>query len=123
MEIDENLERAELSPAEEALHIKRRKEIWVQVQAEKDLVGGEICPTNEKRKDGRKKGAQHEKQFAADLADVTGVTKRGVNKKIARADKLGTDLHRIAGTSLDKGVEMNPFSLISFAGYWKLASG
>lgn len=33
--------------------------------------------------------------------------KRDVNLKIARADKLGDDLHRIAGTSLDKGVEMD----------------
>lgn len=77
-----------------------------RVQADKDSVGGGICRTNDKRKDGRKKGQaekvgetncttqkasahkdrpQNKKQFAAEIAEVTGVTKREVNKKIARA--------------------------------------
>lgn len=112
MEIDENLQRAELSPAEEALHIKRRKEVWAQVQAE-TVVGGRISPTNGKRKDGRKKGAQHERKFAAEVASVVGggrnaeSVKRDVNLKIRRAEELGSDLAKIAGTSLDKGVEMD----------------
>jgi len=29
------------------------------------------------------------------------------NRKIARAEELGSDLQKIAGTSLDKGVEMD----------------
>lgn len=101
--------RAELSPAEEAMHIKRRKEVWDDLQREKATIGGGNSPTNDKRKDGRKKGEQHHKQFAADLASVMpGVgkpetAKREINRKIKRAEELGSDLHKIAGTSLDKG--------------------
>jgi len=107
MEIDENLARAELSPAEEALHIKRRKEVWEQVQAEKDAIGRQNLAGNDLRKDGRRKGPQHEKKFATELAEVTGDASSGLRQKIARARELGTDLHKIAGTSLDKGVEMD----------------
>lgn len=59
--------------------------------------------------DGRKKGPQHERKFAAEVASVVGggrnpeSVKRDVQLKIARAEKLGTDLHKIAGTSLDEG--------------------
>jgi hypothetical protein len=39
-----------MTPAEEELQIKRRKEVWEQVQAEKGAIGETICTTNEKRK-------------------------------------------------------------------------
>jgi ParB-like chromosome segregation protein Spo0J len=106
MEIDENLQRAELSPAEEALHIKRRKEIWDEVQAEKVNETGRQNLAGS-LSDGRRKGPQHEKKFATELAEVTGDASSGLRQKIARARELGTDLHKIAGTSLDKGVEMD----------------
>lgn len=71
---------------------------------EKESVGGNTVPTNDKRKDGRKKGPQHERKFATEVADVTGVTKRDVNKKIHRADKLGTDrLRRSEGADAQLG--------------------
>jgi hypothetical protein len=92
------VKRAELSPAEEALHIKRRKEVWELVQEENgDGESGNTIPTLAKSKTGR-----GNTQFASEIAKVTGVTKRDVNKKIARADTLGADLHKIAGT---KGVK------------------
>lgn len=93
MEIDENLARAELSPAQEAAHIARRKEIWAE------LNSGENFPENRER--GRPK------EFAAELAEITGEDKSGINRKLRRVDGLGPDIHRIAGTSLDKGVEMD----------------
>ncbi|SCB41663.1 hypothetical protein GA0061103_5890 [Rhizobium multihospitium] len=46
-------------------------------------------------------------QFASEVASVTGASKRDINIKIARARELGTDINRIANTSLDKGVEMD----------------
>jgi len=61
-----------LSPAEEALHIKRRKEIWAQVQAERESVGRQNLAGNELRKDGRKK------KFATELAEVTGDASSGL---------------------------------------------
>lgn len=93
MEIDENLARAELSPAQEAAHIARRKEIWDEMNE-----GGKSLPTS---------STGQKKQFAADVAELTGSSKRDVNLKIARARELGPNIHKIAGTSLDKGVEMD----------------
>jgi len=93
--------------AEEALHIKRRKEVWEDLQREKEEKNsGGISPTI-------KRGKGSPQEFAADLAAVMpGVgkpqtAKREINRKIARVEKLGSDLQKIAGTSLDKGVEMD----------------
>jgi hypothetical protein len=90
-EIDENLMRAGLSPAEEAAHLARRKELF-----EARNVGGENFPTK----------PQHQKGFAQDTAEKTGSDKSGVNKKLARAEAI-PDIERVAGTSLDKGVELD----------------
>ena len=87
-EIDENLIRSELSPAQQAEHLFRRKEVWEALQS-----SGNTVPTN--------------KGFAASSAEVAGLTKRSINEHIARADALGPDLKLIAGTTLDKGVEMD----------------
>lgn len=101
MEIDENLARAELSPAQEAAHILRRQAIWTEI----NKTGETNCTTS--LSDGRVAGPQHQKQFAAELAEVTGASKVDINRKLRRARELGPDIHRIAGTSLDKGVEMD----------------
>lgn len=109
MEIDENLARSELSPAEEAAHILRRKEIW------EDISGVETGARNSRTSlsDGRKSGPQHERKFASEVAAVVGAgrkpeaAKRDAQLEIARARDLGQDIHRIIGTSLDKGVEMD----------------
>ncbi len=93
MEIDENLQRAELSPAQEAAHIHRRKQIWDEMNE-----GGKTLPTS---------STGQKQQFAAEVANLTGSSKRDTNMKIARARELGPDIHRIANTSLDKGVEMD----------------
>ncbi|WP_224795500.1 ParB N-terminal domain-containing protein [Pseudomonas fluorescens] len=100
-EIDENLCRAELSPSQRSYAIKRRKEIWEM----RNQTGGTNCSTS--LPDGRKAGQQHEKQFAADTASATGQSKQDINRHIARAEALGDDLLEVAGTSLDKGVELD----------------
>lgn len=100
MEIDENLARSELTPAEESAYILRRKEIWQEMNKET----GRNSPSL---------GGRGHKEFAAELASVVGLgrnpatVKRDVNLKIARAENLGSDIRRIVGTSLDKGVEMD----------------
>lgn len=94
IEIDENLCRAELSPAQRAAAIKRRREIWTALHPE----GGNSVPTP---------GGLQVQQFAADTAKVSGQSKRSINQHLARADALGDDLHAVAGTSLDKGVELD----------------
>jgi len=90
-EIDENLCRAELTPAEEAEHLKRRKELFDQ----KNSVS--ICDTNNGR--GRPKG------FDTDIAEKTGGDRKSINRKRTRAEKIVPDvLEDIKGTDLDKGV-------------------
>lgn len=116
MEIDENLARAELSPAEEAMHIKRRKEIWEDLQKQKDdLEKSNARNSRETQKVSRRGrvGEGRPKEFAAEVASVVSggrnpeSVKRDVQLKIRRAEELGSDLTKIAGTSLDKGVEMD----------------
>lgn len=104
MEIDENLARAELSPAQEAAHIARRQELWRKINGRDDSETGRNSPSL---------GGRGNTEFAAEVAAVVGngrnpeSVKRDVNLKIARARELKDDIHRIAGTSLDKGVEMD----------------
>lgn len=96
-EIDENLCRAELTPAQRAHAIKRRKEIWEA----RNPNSGTSCPTIEPRTPGRPK------EFAADTAEATGQSKKDINRHVSRAEALGDDLLEVAGTSLDKGVELD----------------
>jgi hypothetical protein len=82
-EIDENLARAELSDDEKRECLKRRKAIWEKQQADRAEMekaetdketGGKSLPTSRKLKDGRGKGPQHDKGFAADTAEKTGLS-------------------------------------------------
>jgi ParB family chromosome partitioning protein len=94
VEIDENLCRAELTPVQRAAAIKRRKQIWEALNPE----GGNSVPTL----------GRHQKiGFAADTCTAAGMTKRAVNEHLSRAEVLGDDLGQVAGTSLDKGVELD----------------
>lgn len=94
IEIDENLCRAELTPAQRAQAIQRRKQIWEALHPE----GGAICATP---------GGQQVVGFAADTAKVSGEPKASINRHLSRAEALGDDLQAVAGTSLDKGVELD----------------
>ena len=76
-----------------------------EMKAKEDETGVNSVPTS--LSDGRKKGPQHEKNFAAEVAEITGVTKLDVNKKLRRVEVLGDSTKEIAGTSLDSGVEMD----------------
>lgn len=104
MEIDENLCRAELTASQRASAIKRRRQIWEALHPEEIQVG-KVCPPESVT--GYKQPPPQEKGFAASTAAVSGESKRSINQHLARADALGDDLERIAGTSLDKGVELD----------------
>ena len=97
IEIDENLCRSELSPAQRTAAIKRRKQIWEALHPN----SGTSCPTIPERGRGRPQ------EFAAETAAASGQSKRDINRDLARAESLGDDLDRIVGTSLDKGVELD----------------
>lgn len=77
-EIDENLARAELNDDEKRAHMRRRKELWEEKQR---LVAHHAPPV--KLRDGRGKGPQHQKGFAADTAAATGLSKSQINRLLA----------------------------------------
>lgn len=100
-EIDENLARAELSPAEVAEHTARRKALWDQRK-----VSGQVDP---KPQGGRPKG------FAQSTAEATGRSKRDINRAVARGEKIAPDvLERIkSNPDLNKGVVLDQLARMS----------
>ena len=93
-EIDENLIRANLSPAQEAAAVSRRKVIYETL--------------NPETKAGAARWNQNENiSFSSATAVATGKNKRTVEMAVARGKALGDDLGAIAGTSPDKGAEMD----------------
>lgn len=107
-EIDENLLRAELSPAQRAAAVARRKEIWCAIhplsadsadnaKVSKRGVAGEGRPVS----------------FAKDTMKHTGEDERRTREHLSRAEALGPDLHAVVGTSLDKGVELDALKELS----------
>ncbi len=93
-EIDENLIRSELTPTQEAEHLAKRKELWGARR-----VSGQIVP---KPQGGRPQG------FAGETADATGVSRKQVNRAVARAEKVTEEVRdEIRGTDLDKGVVLD----------------
>lgn len=100
IEIDENLCRAELTAAQRAAAIMRRKQIWEALNPEGIAVRQIVPPQSTMAR-------QQQHQFAAETAVATGENKRDINRHLARADALGDDLSAVAGTSLDKGVELD----------------
>lgn len=78
-----------------------------------ESVGGSSCATNEDlRSDGRKKGPQHHKGFAAATAEVTGESKAQINRNVARAEAIGPDILKLSGTSQVQAVVPNPTKLL-----------
>jgi len=102
IEIDENLCRAELTAAQRAQAIKRRKQIWEALHPS----SGTNCPETRVSSRGRV-GEGRPPEFASETAAVSGESKRDVNRHLARAEAIGDDLERVTGTSLDKGVELD----------------
>jgi ParB family chromosome partitioning protein len=99
-EIDENLIRRTLTASERAKLIGERKAIYEEVHPE-TRHGGD-------RKSSRQVGDLKERdRFTADTARKSGKSERAVQRDAARGAALGEDLDRIAGTSLDKGSELD----------------
>lgn len=99
-EIDENLARAELTPAQTAEHTARRKELWERKAA------GTTRSTS--LKDGRSAGPQHARGFAAETAQSIGRSKQDINRAVARGEKIAPDvLKAVQGTKLDTGTALD----------------
>jgi len=100
-EIDENLIRADLTPAERALHIGERKSQYEKLYPETKHGGAPGKVGGGKKAKGTKLGS-----FAAETAKATGRSKTAVKRDATRAEKVKV-LDQIAGTSLDKGDELD----------------
>jgi len=99
MEIDENLARSELTAAEEAACIARRKAIYEELHPE-TRHGGNQSPSG-------KFFRTDTTSFVAETAAASGKTDRAIRMAAARGRELGADIKRVVGTSLDKGVELD----------------
>jgi N6-adenosine-specific RNA methylase IME4 len=100
-EIDENLIRADLSPAERALHVGRRKELYEALHPE----------TKQGKAPGKAGGGKKAKPanlatFAKETAGKTGQSRRNIERDATRAKQVEV-LGRIVGTCLDKGDEID----------------
>ena len=95
-EIDENLIRADLSSAEQALHHARRKKLYEALYPQ-TKHGGD-------RSSSRQNGDL--KRFTRDTASKTGKSERSIQRNVARAKRVDV-LKEIVGTSLDKGDEID----------------
>lgn len=109
-EIDENLCRAELTEAQEAEHLARRKELW---EARTQRQSAQLEPIESKRADGR---GHRSEGFASETSAVTGQSKATVNRKVSRAEKIAPDvLKEITGTRWDRGVVLDVLKKLSHA--------
>lgn len=100
-EIDENLMRAELSPAERAEQTARRKELYLMLHPEtaRGVAGGKA-----------RQGAAGDKlSFAEDQAAATGCDARTVQRDARRGERIAPEVMREvkADPSLNKGTVLD----------------
>ncbi len=105
-EIDENLIRCQLTPAQEASAIFRRKAIYEALHPETKHGG-------DRKSDQVDNLATRSERFTAATSDATGKDERTVRRAAARGEALGDDLEAVAGTSLDKGVELDALAKLA----------
>jgi N6-adenosine-specific RNA methylase IME4 len=103
VEIDENLIRADLSPAERAMCVARRKELYERVHPETKptKAGG---PGRGKTR--RHSGDDIPERFTKDTARKTRRSERSVQREVERANKI-VSLADVVGTSLDAPDELD----------------
>lgn len=102
-EIDENLVRANYTPAQESAAIVRRKVIYEEIHPE--TKHGSNQHTR-----GVAESATPPERFTVATAKATGKAERTIREAAARGKALGDDLGDIVGTSLDKGSELDALS-------------
>lgn len=100
--IDENLCRAELTPAQAAFQTARRKEVYEALHPETKAL---VFKGNQHTGEVTAKFAAT--SFAAQTARTTGRAERTVRLDAARGEALGPSIKRIVNTSLDKGIELD----------------
>jgi hypothetical protein len=74
---------SELTEAEEAQYLARRKHLWAQRGSNE-----RTSPETQKISARGRKNEGRPESFAAETAKVAGQSKRTINQKIARAEKI-----------------------------------
>jgi ParB/Sulfiredoxin domain len=111
-EIDENLVRAELGAAEHALLTKRRAQI-IENRAKANAAAEVVsqvgtAPRKNPNGGGRAGVTGRAAASIRDQAEKTGESKTKVARSKKRAHELGEEtLHRVGGTSLDNGAQLD----------------
>lgn len=106
--IDENLMRAELSPADRAKQTARRKELYEELHPSTkhggNLHGAGVANF----------ATPDEKRFTEDTASATGKSERVVQLYAERGEKIAPDvLDKIKGTRLDRGNYLDELKKLS----------
>lgn len=104
IEIDENLIRADLSPAERALHVDRRKTLYEKRHPEAKKGATGRSGKKNKSNNGTYKPAD---AFIDDTAKKTGKGRSTVALDAQRGKDNSEWLKDVAGTALDKGNEID----------------
>lgn len=107
-EIDENLIRADLTPAQRAKFTAARKKAYVAAHPETKRGG-------DRQTVKAKLTAKLADSFVTDTSKKTGKPERTIRRDVARAEALGDDIDRVPGTSLDKGVELDALAAMRAA--------
>jgi ParB/RepB/Spo0J family partition protein len=106
VEIDENLQRCELTPAERAAHIAERKRIYEERHGSAKAIGAKA--SNAAQGKGGATANLADASFTEDTAKKTGQSTRKVRRDARRGEEIGADaLSKVVGTSLDKGEELD----------------
>jgi ParB family transcriptional regulator, chromosome partitioning protein len=94
----ENLCRAELTDAEEAAAVIRRKKVYERMHPETSHGGDRKSKTKSSRQFGDLKGAEADR-FTADTVAKTGKSERTIQRAAKRGEDIGADnLTKLAGT-------------------------
>lgn len=106
-EIDENIVRLALTPAQEMAEILRRKRIYEELYPQTKAGAAQAAGMNSSLGRGDNVSAGSAPTFSKSTAAAIGKSRRSVEVAAARAEALGSDLLRVANTSLDTGVEID----------------
>jgi ParB/RepB/Spo0J family partition protein len=102
--VDENLCRTELTPAEEAEHLKRHKASYLARHPEtrEHVAGGRA------RQNSAADKLSAAPSFVTDTAAKVGKDERSIRRAVARAERIAPDvLKAVVGTQFDKGAALD----------------
>ena len=89
-----------MTPSQESAAVFRRKQIYEALHPETKHGGNAGGPSGQF-------GHTATDRFTAATSEATGKDERNIQRAAARGEALGDDLSAIAGTSLDKRVELD----------------